>query len=99
MSIHTRRPNSVNASLKRENPIILMSSGLIYKIQVKIHFTTGIQMDIPAPLRAHARRRSLVVMAGAGVSAGPPTSLPSWHQLNKLIVAALCERLERYQEK
>jgi hypothetical protein len=56
-------------------------------------------MDIPAPLRTHAARRSLVVMAGAGVSAGKPTSLPDWYRLNAQIVAAVRVRLDAYWER
>jgi hypothetical protein len=38
-------------------------------------------------LDEYARRGELVVMAGAGVSAGRPTSLPGWNALNEAIVA------------
>jgi hypothetical protein len=41
-----------------------------------------------------ARRGELVVMAGAGVSAGPPSEVPSWYPLNAAIFKALRRRLE-----
>jgi hypothetical protein len=41
-----------------------------------------------------ARRGELVVMAGAGVSAGPPSAVPSWYPLNTAIFRALRQRLE-----
>jgi len=41
-----------------------------------------------------ARRGELVVMAGAGVSAGLPSAVPSWYPLNAAIFAALQRRLE-----
>jgi SIR2-like domain len=40
------------------------------------------------------RRERIVVMAGAGVSAGPPSSLPAWKPLNAAIVGALRRRVE-----
>jgi SIR2-like domain len=41
-----------------------------------------------------ARRGDVVVMAGAGVSAGWPSAVPSWYPLNAAIFGALRERLE-----
>ena len=41
----------------------------------------------------------VVVMAGAGVSAGGPSALPSWWPLNAAIVEALCYRLESGLER
>jgi len=36
----------------------------------------------------------IVILAGAGVSAGWPSAVPAWKALNRLIVHALCDRLE-----
>ena len=41
-----------------------------------------------------AQSRNLVIFAGAGVSAGAPTSLPGWKPLNAAIFRALRKRLE-----
>lgn len=41
-----------------------------------------------------ARAGALVVFAGAGVSAGEPSSLPSWYALNEMIAKALLARSE-----
>ncbi|HTS34617.1 MAG TPA: SIR2 family protein [Candidatus Solibacter sp.] len=41
-----------------------------------------------------ARARRLVIMAGAGVSAGNPSALPSWKPLNTALVGVLRKRLE-----
>ena len=41
-----------------------------------------------------AKRRNVVVMAGAGVSAGKPAALPGWEPLNAAIVGSLSRRLE-----
>src|SRR5262249_54965238 len=46
------------------------------------------------PTSGANRRDRIVVMAGAGVSAGPPSSLPGWKALNAAIVAALRHRIE-----
>jgi len=46
-----------------------------------------------AMLLDHARRTGLVIMAGAGVSAALPTSLPGWHALNRMILQALCDQV------
>lgn len=40
------------------------------------------------------RREELVVMAGAGVSAGWPSAVPGWYALNAVIFGALRQRLE-----
>lgn len=45
-------------------------------------------------LEAFARRGEVIVMAGAGVSAGKPSALPGWKPMNAAIVQALCRRLE-----
>jgi hypothetical protein len=47
----------------------------------------------------HARRGELVVMAGAGVSAGWPAAVPSWNPLNEKIFHALRERIATGIEK
>lgn len=41
----------------------------------------------------------VVVMAGAGVSAGPPTCLPGWFAFNKLVLNALCTRVDDYFQR
>jgi hypothetical protein len=41
-----------------------------------------------------ARRNRVVVMAGAGVSAGNPSALPGWNALNSAITRTLRDRLE-----
>jgi tetratricopeptide (TPR) repeat protein len=41
-----------------------------------------------------ARRKQMIVMAGAGVSAGNPSALPGWNALNAAIVRVLCNRVE-----
>jgi SIR2-like domain len=46
-----------------------------------------------------ARQGEVVVLAGAGVSAGKPTSLPGWKPLNAAIVEALRHRLESALER
>jgi hypothetical protein len=46
-----------------------------------------------------ARQSDVVVMAGAGVSAGWPTALPGWKPLNTAIVQALRHRLESSLEQ
>lgn len=53
-------------------------------------------IELPRWLVDQAKSRRVVVMAGAGVSAGPPSALPGWHQLNRMIVAALGERVDGY---
>jgi hypothetical protein len=45
-------------------------------------------------LEEAALRRNLVILAGAGVSAGAPSSLPGWKPLNAAIFRALRKRLE-----
>src|SRR5664279_768820 len=45
-------------------------------------------------LEEAARSGNLVIFAGAGVSAGAPTSLPGWKPLNAAIFHALRTRLE-----
>jgi len=42
---------------------------------------------------SHARRKGLVIMAGAGVSMDEPASMPGWYEVNDMIVDALCERV------
>ena len=49
---------------------------------------------LDARLVEFARRGELIVMAGAGVSAGRPSALPGWKPLNAAISHALCHRLE-----
>ena len=46
-----------------------------------------------------ARAGRVVVFAGAGVSAGKPSALPGWRQLNEEIVGALRTRLETAVER
>ena len=45
-------------------------------------------------LEYFARRGEVIVMAGAGVSAGKPSALPGWKAMNAAIVQALVLRLE-----
>src|SRR5262245_20324352 len=45
-------------------------------------------------LDSFARQGNVVVMAGAGVSAGKPSSLPGWKPLNASIIQVLSQRLE-----
>ena len=47
-----------------------------------------------SPLLSHAHAKNIVIFAGAGLSTGKPSALPSWKPLNKLIAQALRERLE-----
>ncbi|MEO6915144.1 MAG: SIR2 family protein [Chitinophagaceae bacterium] len=46
-----------------------------------------------------AKQGELVIMAGAGVSCGAPSSLPGWYSLNASIAKALCRRLDEYLEE
>jgi len=41
-----------------------------------------------------AREGRILIFAGAGLSAGPPSSLPGWYRLNEQIMTALRMRLE-----
>lgn len=41
-----------------------------------------------------AQRGEVIVMAGAGVSAGNPSALPGWKAVNAAIAEALCRRIE-----
>jgi tetratricopeptide (TPR) repeat protein len=52
--------------------------------------------SVPRPLVDGVRGDGIVVMAGAGVSAVPPSSLPGWYDLNAWIVDALRDRIEAY---
>jgi tetratricopeptide (TPR) repeat protein len=53
-------------------------------------------IEIPDRLIAHIREHGIVLMAGAGVSMGPPTCLPGWDDLNNRIVDALSHRIDSY---
>ncbi|MEA2000381.1 MAG: SIR2 family protein [Actinomycetota bacterium] len=50
--------------------------------------------DLDLRLVEAARSGTLVVFAGAGVSAGEPSSLPSWYTLNEMIAEQLLDRSE-----
>lgn len=50
-------------------------------------------------LENFARQGEVIVVAGAGVSAGKPSSLPGWKPLNAAIVNVLCRRLEAAIER
>jgi hypothetical protein len=50
-------------------------------------------------LKEAAHNNSLVIFAGAGVSAGQPTALPGWKPLNAAIFRALRKRLEAALER
>lgn len=56
-------------------------------------------LQLPESLLSAARADGIVVLAGAGVSAAPPSALPGWHQLHALIADALCDRIEDYLER
>ena len=43
----------------------------------------------PPKLLAAARDSRLVIFAGAGISMGPPTNLPSWGAVNRIVVRSL----------
>jgi hypothetical protein len=51
---------------------------------------------LPMQVLSSAKEKGLVIMAGAGVSAVPPSSLPGWIRLNQMVVSALCERMDSY---
>jgi tetratricopeptide (TPR) repeat protein len=57
--------------------------------------TVGGALDLQAVIR-YAREGRLVVLAGAGVSMEPPSSLPSWLTLNRMILEALYRRVGAY---
>jgi hypothetical protein len=46
-----------------------------------------------------ARQHGLVVIAGAGISMLPPSSLPSWWDFNKAVLEALADRLSRHTNR
>jgi len=46
-----------------------------------------------------AREPGLVVLAGAGVSMAPPSSLPGWLDLNHMVLDALVRRLGEYDDR
>jgi tetratricopeptide (TPR) repeat protein len=48
---------------------------------------------------ANVRGHGIVLMAGAGVSMGPPTCLPGWDDLNNQIVDALGYRIDSYLDR
>lgn len=41
------------------------------------------------------RQHGLVVLAGAGISMLPPTSLPGWRDFNQAVLTAICARVSR----
>lgn len=43
-------------------------------------------------LIAAARESRLIIFAGAGISMGAPTSLPSWRDVNRLVIGSLAEQ-------
>lgn len=53
-------------------------------------------VEISERLRSLICKQKLVVFAGAGISSGPPTRLPGWFKINRMIVEALCVRVEFY---
>ena len=59
------------------------------------HMST-IATELPDWYLQRIRKQQLVIMAGAGVSAGTPSKLPNWFQLNQMIVSALGERVDSY---
>jgi len=56
----------------------------------------GTSVALPAWWLERAKAQRIVLMAGAGVSAAPPSSLPGWYEINRMIVAALGERIDGY---
>ncbi len=56
-------------------------------------------IKVPEQLLDTCRRQGLVIMAGAGLSASPPSSLPGWHPLNRAIFDATCDRVEEFLER
>jgi hypothetical protein len=54
---------------------------------------------LPAWWLERAKAQRAVVMAGAGVSAAPPSSLPGWYEINRMIVAALGQAIDGYLRK
>jgi len=54
------------------------------------------RLEIPRALKEFAPRLSsegVVIFAGAGISVGPPSSLPNWFDLNEWILKALYDRV------
>jgi hypothetical protein len=60
-----------------------------------IKIVNGLEGEMAGSLEEFARAGGVVVFAGAGVSAGRPSALPGWRQLNEEIVSALRKRLEK----
>jgi tetratricopeptide (TPR) repeat protein len=52
--------------------------------------------DVIASLVHQARAQRLVILAGAGVSMGAPSSLPGWRDLNSMILSAVAGRVRGY---
>ena len=51
-----------------------------------------------AAVARDARQHGLVVVAGAGLSMGPPSSLPGWTEINDAFLESLAMRLARHTE-
>jgi SIR2-like domain len=49
-------------------------------------------------LAKRANEEGLVIFVGAGISMLPPTSLPSWYDLNRMTLSALAARVGEYVE-
>ncbi len=47
-------------------------------------------------LAAQVKESGLVILAGAGISMLPPTSLPNWNQFNTIVLTALAKRVGAY---
>jgi len=56
-------------------------------------------IDIPEQLLKECRERGIVILAGAGVSAAAPGSLPGWNSLNQGIFNAIYDRVDSYLHK
>ncbi len=56
----------------------------------------GKEVKLHERFLAQVKKSGVVILAGAGVSAVPPSCLPNWISLNKMIASALCERVETY---
>jgi hypothetical protein len=53
-------------------------------------------MEALKQLAEEARAHGLVVLAGAGISMLPPSSLPGWNAFNSVILGALARRVGAY---
>ncbi len=66
--------------------------------EARLVLATTKMITIPEMLVEASRTNGIVVMAGAGISASPPTSLPGWYPLNRAIFDAVCDRVDTFYE-